>query len=51
MNKEQVRYTKRFESTTLHCEFTKRAGTHEGMHYFRASSVNCQRLLWGNSGY
>ena len=53
-NKEQVRFTKQLESTQ-HCEFTKHAGTHElaheGMHEFKASSINCQRVLLGNSGY
>ena len=50
MNKEQARFTKQLGSTQ-HCEFTKRSGTLEGIHEFLASSINCQRLLLGNSGY
>ena len=50
MNKEQARFTKQLESTQ-HCEFMNCSGTLEGIHEFRASSINCQHLLLGNSGY
>ena len=50
MNKKQVRFMKRLESTLL-CEFMKRTGLHEGMQEFQASGINYQRLLLGNSGY
>ena len=53
-NKEQVRFTKRLESR-VHCEFMKHTGMDEGIHKFldecRASSINGQRLLLGNSYY
>ena len=50
-NKEQVKFIKWLEST-LHCEFTKRTDMHKGiLDECQASSIDCQHLLLGNSGY